>query len=104
MPPPDIQYAPMKKKSHWFRKYGGLLVAGVFLTLATGAGVVAGLSYGKYQKLLHPPRPPPPFLPFFNAAEINKAKTTFIIWTSVASVLLLIGLVFAFINIQKLTA
>jgi len=92
-----------KPKSVWFRRYGGLVIGGVFISLGIGAGVIAGLSYAKYHNLANPtsrtPGQPAQHQPI---AVVNKAKTTFIIWTAVASVILIIGLVVGFISISKL--
>jgi len=76
-------------------------VAGIFIALGIGSGVLAGLAYANFNKLKHPTTLISVITPE-KQAEINKRKQEFIIFGSVAGALLLIGIIIGFFTIQKL--
>ena len=102
-PPPDIQYAPPEKASSgWFKKYGGLIFAGILITGGIGTGVVSGLAYARYHNLKNPQKKigDPPIQ--INEDDVKKEKNIFIIFGSVSVVLLIIGIIIGFVSIRKL--
>ena len=89
--PPPIAYSPKPYPKTGLQKYGGLIWAGVFIVGGIILGVLAGLTYGKYHK------------------ETNKKSTTakntltyLIAFAASGGVLLIIGLIIAFVSIKKL--